>query len=174
MPRLPPRVLKIAALAVAGLLVFVLLLLAASNTGPGRRAIERLTAQLSGGVVTVTGLSGRFPGDLHIDRIELRDRDGVWLTATDIELKSSAASLLWRHLDVERLSAAQVLLARAPVPAHPERKNSSGYLSNIDVAVLVLPRFQIGAALAGSDALLAVNGRVHLTGLDEIDTEHAL
>ena len=171
MPRISPRVLKIAALALALPLVLVLVLLAASNTDLGRRAIERLSAQLSGGGVTVTGLSGRFPGDLHIDRIELRDRDGVWLTATDIELKSSAASLLFRHLDVERLSAAHVLLARVPVASHAASSDSTGYLRNIDVASLVLPRFEIGAALAGSDAVLDVTGRVHLTGLEEIDTE---
>ena len=100
MRRISPRALKVASLTLALPLVLMLVLFGASNTGPGRRAIERLASQLSGGTVTVTGLAGRFPGDLHIDRIELRDRVGVWLTATDIELKSSTASLLWRHLDV--------------------------------------------------------------------------
>ncbi len=170
MRRIPPRALKVAFLALVVPLVLVLVLLLASNTDPGRRAIEQLTERLSGGDVSVTGLSGRFPGDLHIVRIELRDRDGVWLTATDIELKSSAASLLVRHLDVERLSAAHVLLARAPIPTHTAT-DSSGYFRNIDVAALVVPRFEIGAALAGSTAVLDVSGRVHLTGLNEIDTE---
>ena len=48
---------------------------------PGRALVERLLSQATGGPVAVTGLTGRFPDQIRMQRLELRDRDGTWLVA---------------------------------------------------------------------------------------------
>ncbi len=53
--------------------VLVIVVLIGANTGPGRRAIERLTPKLTGDTVRLAGISGRFPDALRVAHVELRD-----------------------------------------------------------------------------------------------------
>ena len=166
------RAIWILALVVAVPLLLVGVLLGLSNTDPGRRLIEQLTSRFSGDRVLVTGLSGHFPGEIHIDRLELRDAKGVWLVATDITLRSAASQLLFRRLDVDRLRAGDVRVARAPVAAVATGvpDPDAGFLRRIDVATLELPRLELGPDLAGAEVLLDLRGHVHLKGTEEVDT----
>ena len=172
MRRPSKRVLWILGAAFGLPLALVAILVALANLDAGQRLIERLTGRLSDGKVVVTGLSGHFPGEIHIDRLELRDSVGVWLTATDIAVDSSATALVFRHVKIAHLSAANVLVARAPVPSAPGAHPVGGadFDWRVDVDDLLLPRLALGAPLAGSDALLDIKGRVHLGGTETIDT----
>ena len=113
MRRPSKRVLWILGAALGLPLVLVAIVVALANLDAGQRLIERLTGRLSDGKVVVTGLSGHFPGEIHIARLELRDSVGVWLTATDIAVDSSATALVFRHVKIAHLSAANVLVARS-------------------------------------------------------------
>src|SRR5207248_1303899 len=110
------RAIKIASwtisVAVVLLLVVIALVFTVANTDWGRRLAESTTARLSGGQVLLTGVSGRFPDDLHVDRIELRDGDTPWLDAQDITLRWSPARLMHKALQVEVLRARRVLVLR--------------------------------------------------------------
>ena len=90
--------------------VLALLLLAvvlALNTDPGRRLAERLTAQLTGGHVLLTGFGGRFPDDLRLASLQVSDAGGRWLYAEDLSLRWSPATLLRRRVIVQQLRAAR-------------------------------------------------------------------
>ena len=156
-----------AALLAAAPAVLVAVLWVAANTDPGRRAVERLTAQLSGGGIVVGGLAGPFPGELRIARLELRDARGTWLTATDITLRASAAPLLWRQAEVQLLRAGYVGLARTPVTAARARSDGHPWLRQLDVDRLEIARLEIGPALAGAAATLEVRGDVHAGAWDD-------
>src|SRR5208283_5193276 len=113
------RALKVSAW-VAGLLVAFALLLAgaglvAGNTASGRALIERAVGRLTDDQVQLSGLGGSFPQDLTLDRLQLRDRSGVWLTADRISLHWSPTALLERRVQVDWLKAARVDIERAPV-----------------------------------------------------------
>jgi len=81
------RAVKISAWALAASVLLVAALLGtvwiAGNTDPGRAWIERLTYRLTSGYVKLSGLGGSFPTQLTLDRLELTDGRGVWLTACD-------------------------------------------------------------------------------------------
>jgi translocation and assembly module TamB len=158
-----------AALLVVVPLACLALLLLAANTGPGRRAAERLTGQLSGGRVVVSGLAGDPFGELHLARLELRDAQGAWLTATDITLQASPGQLLWRHAQLRLLRAGAVRLARAPVAAVPSapRGDRSPLLRRLDVGQLEIARLEIAAVLAGADAALDLHGSLHVGAADD-------
>ncbi len=166
------RFLAILALVAAVPLVLVLALWEFANTDSGQRLIEQLATRLSDNRVVITGLSGRLPGELHLDRLELRDGRGVWLVATDITLRSSASRLLLRHVDVDLLRAGHVLVSRAPVanPAAGSGDAGPAFLQRFDVATLELPRLELDRELAGADALLDLRGHVHAIGTREVDT----
>ena len=56
----------------------VIVILIGANTGPGRRLIETETASLTGGVVRIEGLAGRFPDALRAEQIQVSDANGAW------------------------------------------------------------------------------------------------
>ena len=81
------RILGWTAAVLLGLpLLAVLGLLAALNTGPGQRLAERQVARLSGGMVVLSGLTGRFPDAPRVAQIEVRDARGPWLVVRDAAL----------------------------------------------------------------------------------------
>ena len=54
--------------------VLVLVVLVGANTPPGQTLIARLAPRLTGGLVTIEGLSGRFPDRLNAARLSLHDK----------------------------------------------------------------------------------------------------
>jgi translocation and assembly module TamB len=66
----------LAALVLLPVLV-VLAVVGGLNTGPGQRFAAREIGSLSGGMVVLTGLSGRFPDALRIGHLEIRDSAGA-------------------------------------------------------------------------------------------------
>src|SRR3974390_745172 len=57
-----------------------------ANTTAGRSAIEKLTYRITGGTVHIAGLAGSIPRHLTLERLELRDSRGVWLTGKKNEV----------------------------------------------------------------------------------------
>jgi translocation and assembly module TamB len=62
--------------------------------------------------VSVEGLHGIVPFHLTIDRIDVADRDGTYLTLRDFGLDISAAASLARQLKIRSLRFAEIEMAR--------------------------------------------------------------
>ena len=160
------RALKILSWCLAVLLAIPLLLTAAvmvgANTAPGRRLIETLAPRLSGGMVRIDGLSGRFPDALRAGTVTIADADGVWLTVNDAVLDWSPRHLLEGRVAIERLEARRVRIDRLPassggssftIPPLP------GVVSRLRVA-----RLEIGPAVAGQPITAALQGAGEIAG----------
>src|ERR1700691_3322800 len=78
-------------------------LLVLANTDRGRRSIEHYTEQLTEGGVLLQGLAGRFPDRLRLARLELRDPQGLWLTAEQVQLNWSPVPPIPRPRRADRL-----------------------------------------------------------------------
>src|ERR1700733_5042343 len=101
-------------------------LLVLANTDRGRRAIEHYTEQLSGGQVLLQGLAGRFPDQLRLARLELRDPQGLWLTAEQVQLNWWPLPLIRRHVRADLLQVARIAIDRAPAYAPRNPPSESG------------------------------------------------
>src|SRR5262249_53859664 len=101
------RLVKIALVALGLLLGLPLLglvvLLIGANTDPGCRLIERAVANLSHGVVTLDGMSGRFPNSLRVEHITVSDAQGAWLTIGQARLDWSPSRLLHGEVKIDAL-----------------------------------------------------------------------
>ncbi len=166
------RILGWTAAVVLGLpLLAVFGLLAALNTGPGQRLAATEVTRLSGGMVVLSGLYGRFPDALRVARVEVRDAHGPWLVARDAALDWSPLALLRAEAQVARLGAASVAVARRPeaAPGAPAPAGGAGggftLPVRVDVAALRVDRVEIAAGVAGAAAVLAVDGQAHLNSL---------
>ena len=151
--------------AARGALVLVasvaVLLLVLLYTMPGHRAVSWIVGSLT--KASITGLSGTLPDNLHADAVEVRDRQGIWLRAEDISLKWSALGLWSDHVEVERATAARVVVLRRPVPSGKPASPTP----RIDVKFLTVPRVELAKPVAGTAAVLKVEGSLHYVTDDE-------
>jgi translocation and assembly module TamB len=165
------RALRISAWAVGGTALLILLLggvlFIAGNSGSGRAAIENLTHRLSSGHVSLSGLKGSFPQALSIDRLQLSDDRGVWLTAERVTLDWSPWALLARRLQIDALHAATVDMERLP-ESSPDAHSGTVSIPHIDVAHMTVDLLKLGAPLAGTPASLVLRGNAHLRSLQDM------
>ncbi|MEA2740563.1 MAG: translocation and assembly module TamB, partial [Acetobacteraceae bacterium] len=154
-------------LAVPVLAVAIVLLTA--NVEPGRRFIEKQTASLTGGMVRIEGLSGRFPDALRANRIEVSDAKGPYVSISGLVLDWSPLKLLQRTALVDRLQVDQLDFTRLP-EAETKTSSSSGSF-NLPVQVVLrrlhVARAVIGAPVAGVAATLTLDGAATLQTLTE-------
>jgi translocation and assembly module TamB len=164
------RALKISAWAVGSVAGLALLLVAAlfvaGNTQAGRSMIERVTLKLTGGYVKLSGLGGSFPAHLTLERLELIDRGGIWLTADRISVNWSPWALTERRIAVEEAQAARVDMERTPL-GEPSSGGGPVWIPHIDVAQFSIGEVHLGAQLAGRPATLSVRGGGRLHALDD-------
>jgi translocation and assembly module TamB len=164
------RSLRISAWIAGSLAALMVLLivavLVAGNTGAGRAMIERLTYRLTDGTVKLTGLGGSFPSDLTLDRLELIDRGGVWLTAEHIALRWSPSALLERRIRARSLTVARVDMERTPLPSGTPSTGKPS-VPHIDIDRFSIDVVQLGAALTGRPVTLSIAGSGRMISLED-------
>jgi translocation and assembly module TamB len=154
-------------LALPVLTIAAVLLL--TNIDAGRRLIEDQTKSLTGGMVSIQGLAGRFPDALRIGRIEVSDFKGPYVTVSDVVLDWSPLTLLSGTAQIDQLQAARVDFSRLP-ESDSQTTSSSGSFSlpvRVDLRSLRINEAFIGAPVAGAAATLALNGSADLPSLTE-------
>lgn len=160
-------------------LALLVAVLVFANTDPGRGFIERLVPKVTGGEVAITGLSGRFPDALRLAHVEVRDKDGTWLTIEDLAVDWRPLRLLAREADFQRIAAERVAVARQPAsaaatPAKPGSSTSSGLPVAVNVETLHVGRLEVAAPVAGTPASVSADGSAHLASLEQGDVTLAL
>jgi translocation and assembly module TamB len=167
MPR-GQRLLLWSVLAVLLLPVLLLLIvLTAANTTAGRDLIERATAELTHGNVRLRGLGGQFPSALTLQRLELRDPDGLWLAIDDIRLQWSPYALLSDRADVSVLTAGHVNMPRAPAYPDDHKPSRTHHWPQLRVSRLEVARADLGAALTGTPVSFSLQGSGVWTSLEQ-------
>ena len=147
----------------------VAIALAVANVDPGRRFIEREIDSLTGGMVRIQDLAGRFPDALRIGRIEVLDAKGPYVTVSALTLDWSPLKLTRRIARIDLLQAERLEFSR--LPESGSKKTSSGGSYNlpvqIDLGRLHVDQAVIGAPVAGVAAILALEGSAQLPTLSE-------
>ena len=146
------------------------------NLDPGRRLVERLAGQLTGGQVVIAGLGGRFPDRLRLAHAEVHDAQGAWLLLDGVALDWDPLALLHKEARIELLTASGVQVPRLPVssPAAAKPSADSQPFSlpvRVSVEAIRIARAEIGAPVAGVAAVLALDGRAHLASLQDGDAD---
>jgi len=151
----------------AALMVLVsVAVLVVGNTSAGRGLIERLTYRITGGNVKLTGLGGTFPANLTLDRLELIDRGGVWLTAEHIALRWSPSALLERRIRANSLTVARLDMERTPLPSGSP-STGQPWVPQVDIDRFSIDVVQLGAGLAGRPATLSIAGNGRMVSLQD-------
>ena len=148
-----------------GVLLLFLLPLLLGATPPGlwlcAKSASGLVSAFTPYILHVSGLTGMLPFSLHIDRVELLDRAGPWLTVENLAVRARAKELLTGHFHVQDLSSTGVRWERRPIQEKrwriPQIPGLRFYpaVDNVSITTLTLGREVIGRPLA-----VAVTGRI--------------
>lgn len=167
------RVLKWVAVIVVVLLALpvlaVGLVLALGNTDFGRHTIEREAGDLTGGMVRIAGLSGRFPDLLRIGEITVSDAKGPYATVSDAVLDWSPLQLLYKTARIDLLQARRVDFTRLP-ESEGGKTSSNGPVRlpvRINLDRLQVDKAIIGQQVVGTAATLAIDGSAKVDSLTQ-------
>lgn len=111
------------------------------------------------GTLQASGLTGNVLDDLSIDLLTLSDEDGVWLEIRDARLDWSLLPALSRRIEIETLTADQVIIHRRPVLS-PPRPSSSSPRFQISVDRLDISAIEISETLPAGPAILTTTGEL--------------
>src|SRR5438128_3605960 len=155
-----------------GLLIVVLLAaFGLLQTQPGKSWLERTIVQSMSSpdfAVTMQGLDGFVPFGLKVERIDIADRDGTYLTLHDFGLDISAAALLAGRLHIRSLRFAAMDMARSSTA--PSTTPFTEYLKVPRLPVgIVLDRLSVGRLVlappvVGDSLVATVEGSARLAG----------
>jgi translocation and assembly module TamB len=151
------------------LLCVAIALFVVPNTNWGRGFIVKEVSKLTDGQVRLAGLKGSFPAALDLDRLEVSDKEGLWLWADHVALRWSPGALLTRHVDIASLHVALLHVERTPVAQDKHVSNSSSSIPDTDLKDLSIDTLELGDKLVGNPAALSVKAHAHLRSLDDAD-----
>ena len=134
--------------------------------------MDLLEEQLSGDErrVTIDGFQGALSSQATLDQLTVADSEGVWLTLSDVALDWNRGALLRGQVDVSSLSAAEIILARPPLPGNalPSAEAEPFSLPELPVGIslgaLTVQRLELGADFVGQPLTLEIAGSAMLGG----------
>ena len=166
-PPLWQRVAKWIAIALAGLVVLVGIVVVGINTDPGRRFV----ANQIGGYKTASGLNitvGRIDGSLYgemiLSDVRVSDPKGVFLTSPKLVVDWRPFGFINNHVNVKSLTTDLVTLQRRPeLIAQPSDPNAP-LLPNLDIDVdrLHIGRLMLEKPVTGEKHIIRIDGKVHI------------
>lgn len=126
----------------------------------------------AGREVTVTGFQGALSSQATMERLEIADDDGVWLTLTDITLDWTRSAVLSGRIEINRLTAAEIDLARLPGSQAedqvelPSAEASDFTLPDLPVSInigeIAADSVTLGETVLGTAAELTLEGSARL------------
>jgi len=145
-------------LNVAGVLALMpVLFLALLQTPPGKAllasTLERMLSGSDNLDVKIGKISGWIPAAVRIDRLEIGDADGVWLSADELHCRWMVRELVDRRIRVARLGAKTIELHRFPKTgkSDPSSSADSREFQPLEIALddLVIGQLKLAEAVAG-------------------------
>jgi len=151
--------------SLTGAVVAILLIagLAWAMTGPLGRAVLVSLADgrsVAGyGVVTLEEVEGNVLSDFVIGRVELRDRDGLWLSVETARIQWRLGSIFSDTIEIARVEAGAIEVLRRPVRDTAARAEG-GRAPSVRLDQLVLDDIRLSQDVVGPAANYTIHARL--------------
>lgn len=122
--------------------------------------VEALT--LSGQQFEIEGLRGDLLGAFSAGHIRVRDEQGVWLSAQDVELDWSPLLLVGGGLHMKAAEVSELTVSRRPelVSSEASSSDGGGWISRYRLQSLSIPALQIAEPVFGPAVAASVSASV--------------
>ncbi len=124
----------------------------------------------AGRQVRITGFAGALSSTATLDELTIADDTGVWITLRDVTLSWTRTALLAGRLEVDELSAGEIILARLPESGDslPSPEATPFALPELPVSVAIdqieAKKVTLGKAVIGQEVKLSLTGALQLAG----------
>ncbi|MDQ0456594.1 translocation/assembly module TamB domain-containing protein [Rhizobium paknamense] len=172
--------------ALYGLLILLGMLVIGLALAGGTRAGGQMVADFAASILSkpnrmieIDDPSGLMSGEWKVARITLSDQKGPYLDIRDVFIDWSPLALLSRRVEAQSVAARSITLLRKPLQdaeqTEKQTSNNTGFSLpvTIDVARLDVPSLKLGKEVMGTEAELALAGRV-LARTQGIDSDLSL
>lgn len=161
------RVVKWGAIALTAVVVALGLLVVGLNTQPGRDFVAQQLNRLSlasGLNFRVGRIEGSLFGAMKLRDVEVRDTQGTFATAREIDVDWRPFAYIRNHVDIRSLSSPEVKLLRRPA-LKPSTDPKAPLLPDIDIDIarLDIARIDIAPAVSGQRHIGRLQGSAHLS-----------
>ncbi|MFQ5623621.1 MAG: hypothetical protein ACE5FS_09510, partial [Paracoccaceae bacterium] len=121
--------------------------------------------------IRLSGIDGLLSSDARVAEITIADTRGVWLRIVNASISWRRAQLMTGRLDIDRLAAERIIIARRPDPAQPglpKPEATRFRLPDLPLAVnlsrLDIGSVEIAASVFGLETHLGATGAFSLDG----------
>src|SRR5438552_5345116 len=165
------KVLRWFAVSLGLLIVVLLAAFGLLQTRAGKSWLEKTIAQSVSSpdfTVAMEGLGGFVPFGLRVDRIEIGDRGGTYLTVHEFDFDVAALALLAGRLHIRSLSFASIDMARSSTA--PSTTPFTDYLKvpHLPIGVIVdrlsIDRLALAPPVMGESLVATLEGNARLAG----------
>lgn len=122
----------------------------------------------AGREVRVTGFAGALSSRATFTEMTIADGEGIWLTIRDGAISWNRRALLSGRIDIEEMTAEEILLPRSPASEGPTAEAKGFSLPDLPVSVSIgtlrVSRVVLGEALFGAAAEVSLTGTAQLAG----------
>jgi|GEM_PF-2659423 len=114
--------------------------------------------------IVITGLGGALPHHIQVDRIEISDGEGVWLSLSGLDLAWRPFALFSGRIAVTRLTADRIDLARLPEAAEEEKPAEEDFslplplLARLSIEEVRAEAIHLAPAVAGEAVTFRLAG----------------
>lgn len=164
--RWPARIARWILAALVSLILLAVLLVAAINTGPGRRyVVDRVEAlEFENGMkIGVGRIDGSLYGAMTLNGLTLSDSKGVFLAAPAVRIDWRPLAYVGNHLDIRTLHAPTATLRRLPEFRATPPSNAP-LLPDLDITVgrLRVDRLVVEPTVTGERRVAFLDGRARI------------
>ena len=160
--RMFKRLLKILLGILALVVVGALAVFAALQTPAGQGWITARLLGWTGGMVAVEGPGGGWPQDLRLERIEVKDAQGIWLRIEGVSLQWHPLAYLHKEIAITSLVVRKVEMVRKPLPGEQKTETTNSFdwqgLPNLRLEKLDIAEISIAPEVAGHAQRLKLSG----------------
>lgn len=126
----------------------------------------------AGRQVVITGFEGALSSQARMQQLTIADDDGIWLTVRGITLDWSRAALLRGRVEVQALTADEIIVARLPDTSGDDALPSPEATPfavpelpvSVSIAELGAARIVLGAPVAGEEVVGQLQAALSLDG----------
>ena len=120
--------------------------------------------------VIITGFRGALSSKASLTQMTIADADGVWLTLNDVALDWNRSALLSGQVQINSLTAAEIVVERMPVRADDgPAPEASGFSLpdlpvSVEIGVIKADRIVLGEAVLGEQVEATIEASASLSG----------
>ncbi|MCK8465164.1 translocation/assembly module TamB domain-containing protein [Aliiroseovarius sp. S1339] len=120
--------------------------------------------------IRIIGFQGAFSSQATVAQITVADDDGIWLTMNDVVLNWQRASLLRGAININQISAQEIIIARTPTPVGgvPAPEASGFSLPelpvSVEIGVIKAEHVELAEPVIGQAAVVRLEGTAQLSG----------